>query len=251
MSEQIVPQSTTIYLLKSSSGKSYLGATVNLTHRLYSHFNSAKRGSHRSAAFQKEFDIVGKDGFSKQVLAIVPSELGRTYEDIFIKLYKPELNGVMMAVPFQSASHIEKVNAAKKASPFLEEWFAAAHLASSKVVRRKVLCVETGKVFDSIRDAGIFAGGTRLGVALKKPNCTAYGYHWRYADENYRPRSGLAFGRNKTKIMVVETGEVFDNHHSLKTWYLSKGVKISSAGISSGCTKNHRVGGYFLRRIDI
>ena len=250
MTDTIVSRTVTIYKITSVTGKSYVGATVNIAGRLSSHLGSASRGTHRSPFFQAEYDAVGKEGFTLSTLAVVPIEDRVAQEDFFIKLHGAELNGVASAVPFRDKAHIDKINAARKSKPTFLQGVANANAASAVVVRRKVLCVETGEVFDSVRAAGAFAGGHRLGVALKKPNCTAYGYHWRYADDNYRPRTGEAVGRNTTKIKVVETGEIFDNHTSVRAWYAAKGIIISATSISSGCTKGHRVGGYCLERID-
>lgn len=50
---------------------------------------------------------------------------------------------------------------------------------------RRVLCIETGRIFDCVRDAAEFIGRyhNTVSVALNKSNRTAGGYHWRYADE--------------------------------------------------------------------
>lgn len=251
MTDAIVSRTVTIYKITSVTGRSYVGATVNIAGRLSSHLGSASRGTHRSPLFQAEYDAVGKEGFTLSTLAVVPIEDRVAQEDFFIKLHGAELNGVLSAVPFRDKAHIDKVNAAKRASPMAETWCLDAREAAHKVLRRKVLCVETGEVFDSVRAAGDFAGGHRLGVALQKPNCTAYGYHWQYADDNYRPRTGKFLGRSKTKIRVIATGEVFDGHPALKAWYAAQGIKIAGATISQACTIGCRAKGYYLERVDI
>ena len=47
-----------------------------------------------------------------------------------------------------------------------------------------IICVETGQIYESIREAsrqtGISRGG--LNSALSKETSTAYGYHWRYVN---------------------------------------------------------------------
>lgn len=61
-----------------------------------------------------------------------------------------------------------------------------------KTVREKVICVETGEVFESQsaasqRYSGKLSSGCRcsngLRVALKNPSLTYKGYHWRLLDE--------------------------------------------------------------------
>lgn len=46
---------------------------------------------------------------------------------------------------------------------------------------KKVMCVETGEVFDSIEAAKEFTHTSNVCNALKGRNKTAGGYHWRYA----------------------------------------------------------------------
>ena len=52
---------------------------------------------------------------------------------------------------------------------------------------KAVVCIETRKIYESVSSAGLAYGKTRHGGglcrALQDPRATAYGYHWRYADE--------------------------------------------------------------------
>ena len=53
---------------------------------------------------------------------------------------------------------------------------------------RKILCVETNEIFDSLSDASLYSKGDRKGVPLivrsaKTKTTTAYGYHWNYVDQ--------------------------------------------------------------------
>lgn len=50
---------------------------------------------------------------------------------------------------------------------------------------RAVLCVETGVVFDTIKDAGVFTGGSPKNICscCRGKLKTSGGYHWRYVDE--------------------------------------------------------------------
>ena len=58
-----------------------------------------------------------------------------------------------------------------------------SYLNQVRKLKKKVQCVETGQVFNSIKDAQDFcnpnvAGGSRIGVVLNISDKTAYGYHW-------------------------------------------------------------------------
>lgn len=52
--------------------------------------------------------------------------------------------------------------------------------------QRKILCVETGMIFSSRKDAAKWADVTPSSIAqnLKGKTKTAAGYHWEYIDEN-------------------------------------------------------------------
>lgn len=66
-------------------------------------------------------------------------------------------------------------------------------LMKAKSVGKKVRCVETGRIFDSIRDAEIFMNPnepykkikekTNIGMVCNGRGQTAYGYHWEFVDD--------------------------------------------------------------------
>lgn len=67
-------------------------------------------------------------------------------------------------------------------------------LMKAKSVGKKVRCVETKKIFDSIRDAEIFMNPnepykkikekTNIGMVCNGRSHTAYGYHWEFVEDN-------------------------------------------------------------------
>lgn len=70
-----------------------------------------------------------------------------------------------------SEACIEKIRSA------IKEW----HRNNPSPVRRKIMCVETGEVFDSIKQAKERTRITTISHALRGYRPTAGGYHWRYA----------------------------------------------------------------------
>lgn len=52
-----------------------------------------------------------------------------------------------------------------------------------KKIAVRVVCVETGEVFECMRDAEVFAGSRHVCEACKGKQETCGGYHWRYADD--------------------------------------------------------------------
>lgn len=50
--------------------------------------------------------------------------------------------------------------------------------------KRKVMCIETGKVYDSIKAAQLDTGcGSSIFSSLKDKTKTSLGLHWRYCNE--------------------------------------------------------------------
>lgn len=55
-----------------------------------------------------------------------------------------------------------------------------------EAVSRKVICVETGKIFESANDAGKFLGffnGSAIIACCRGRFKTSGGFHWKYLDE--------------------------------------------------------------------
>lgn len=63
-----------------------------------------------------------------------------------------------------------------------------SYTETTRKFKRAVQCVETGQVFETIKDAQIFcnpnvnSNGSRIAIVLDSSDKTAYGYHWK----NYR-----------------------------------------------------------------
>ena len=49
---------------------------------------------------------------------------------------------------------------------------------------KKVQCVETGQIFECIKDAEKWCGKAGVGACCKGKQATAGGYHWKYYNEN-------------------------------------------------------------------
>ncbi len=112
---------------------------------------------------------------------------------------------------------------------------------ANKKIGRKVLNVETGEIFDSLKAAADKYNGsnkTIQGCCSGKIK-SAYGYHWKYMDTN---------GRNNNrarKILNVETNEVFDSAiEAAKKYNLNR---ISLSQVLNGRSKT--AGGYHWKYI--
>ena len=103
--------------------------------------------------------------------------------------------------------------------------------------KRAVVNLDTGEVFESLKEAAVACGGDKRGIS----NCcrglskTAYGYHWQYRDESKARK-------RQTRMLIrnVETGEVFQTIQQAADKYGCDRSAISAAlrgktKLSQGC----------------
>jgi hypothetical protein len=150
---------TITYMLTNMvTGEEYVGVTTNeLRVRCYHHKCRAKQGNHNHLPLYQNINQYGWDNFRSQVLC------EGNDEEYYCWLMQPTLNQCWVG---------------KK--PISEIQVKACKESNSK----KILCVETGVVYDSARDAGRALGKPKLfkGISnvLRGKVETAGGYHWEY-----------------------------------------------------------------------
>lgn len=98
-------------------------------------------------------------------------------------------------------------------------------LGINNSMAKKIICIETGEVFDLMTDAMKkynMKSLSSLTIALKKSTRTAYGYHWCYyredlLDENKRLHYYLnALGKSRNNAYIcVETKKIYPNQKML------------------------------------
>lgn len=111
-----------------------------------------------------------------------------------------------------------------------------------KIPPKPVICIETGRVFDSLRIAAKWAGlssGTAIKFACKSGSLTA-GYHWRLVGQE---PVELKPARSKP-IRCIETGEVFRTQREL-----SAHLKVPTGSISWAIKKGKKVHNYTFRYV--
>jgi len=108
--------------------------------------------------------------------------------------------------------------------------------------RRPVLCVETGKVYDSISeaaaDSGVNAGN--ISQAIRGILSTAGGYHWEEYIRDRRTSQKLY-----APVECVETGEIFESAAAAGREY-----KISSRKILAAIKSGERADGCHWRLVE-
>lgn len=81
---------------------------------------------------------------------------------------------------FVSIQSLKPKNEPKAKRKTVKSLFAPDKIRTSN---KRVMCIETGEVFDSIREANVKYGFhiSNICAVCKGKAKTAYGYHWRYA----------------------------------------------------------------------
>lgn len=109
---------------------------------------------------------------------------------------------------------------------------------------KAVICLETGKAYNSVREAAssIEASQASIYYALNTGGTTK-GYHWRYLDE----ARAVPIRRDKRckKVMCLETLEVFETCKDA-----AKTIGRSQSCISSAIARNGTAGGYHWKVVD-
>lgn len=89
--------------------------------------------------------------------------------------------------------------------------------ASSRHVPRRIVCVETGEVYDgaeaAARALGIPYGGSNIRTAAQDGGL-AKGYHWRFEDDDAAPNEV----RGNKAVVCWETGEQFGTAEAAAKW---------------------------------
>ena len=117
------------------------------------------------------------------------------------------------------------------------------NLESANLNRKRILCVETGQIFNGIIDAAEKTN-TSFGCisnVLHGRAITAGGFHWKYADDrlNDKIRDETERHDNRKAVICVETGEIFPSisdaakHYGILNQGISdvlNGKKVTSGG---------------------
>lgn len=90
----------------------------------------------------------------------------------------------------------------------------------------QIICVETGRVFDTVRSAAKWLGKSEMCIfkCLKGESIRTGGYHWEYANPEYYPPK-INKKRHFHKTLCVETGTVFETAKEAADW---AGVHLNS-----------------------
>jgi|ERR1019366_7617300 group I intron endonuclease len=81
-----------IYIIKSSSGKCYVGQTVNFRNRKNEHYYKLRKGIHHNPLLQNTFNKHGESSLIFTKLLVCSLDHLTLYEQLVMDLLKPEYN---------------------------------------------------------------------------------------------------------------------------------------------------------------
>lgn len=237
------------------NGKFYIGSSKNLEKRKKEHFRELKANKHANAKLQHAYNKYGKDSFKFEILEHVVdvSSLLNTEQkwlDKF-KTYDREVGyniAINASAPMKGRKHTEETkkrfsemrigdknyNFGKKMPRDAVEkmkikisgknsvWYGRKHtkeelnkMSKSSANKKDIICIETGKEYESITKAANNTGCdvSALAKACKNKGKTVGGYHWAFLEDwNKNPvaKDYIIPNSRYIKVYCIELDMIFD-----------------------------------------
>ena len=184
-----------VYQIRNTvNGRIYVGSSLDIAARWREHKYDLRMNKHRNHHLQNAYNKYGKEAFVYEVLEILESKESQFEREQYWIDLKEACNK-------------------KKGYNIQSEVLVVPKLT------KKVVCLETKEVFNSLEEAGnakgIFSGSISCCCNKRKLKQTG-GYHWRFYDEyiNMSEEDIEKVLYNKWKrIICLETGEIFRSYH--------------------------------------
>lgn len=112
--------------------------------------------------------------------------------------------------------------------------------------KRKVICLDNGKIFESIADAAEWAKINQRGIGMvcRGKMLTAGGYHWAYYKEGEAPE--IREDSANCKVICKETGKIFPTIVEAAEW-----AGVNPSGIGAACRgQQHTAAGKHWAYVD-
>ena len=216
---------TGIYKITNKvNGKYYIGQSIDIYRRWEDEKHFVSVNKHLQNAFKK----YGFDNFSFEILEECSEELLNDREIYYISLLEATNNKKGYNMTFGgtggklSEEVIERIKETKKKNGYTKYWLGKSlptemkqkisnSLSGDKNPNfnktgenssnsRKVVCIETNQVFNTLKEAALFVGlkiSSNIGTAIRT-NRKAGGYHWMYLT-------------SKPKVKNLTTNEIFNS----------------------------------------
>ena len=184
-----------IYQIRNTvNGRIYIGSSLDIAARWREHKYDLKKNQHRNNHLQNAYNKYGKDAFVYEVLEILESTDNQ---------FKREQYWIDL----------------KDACNKKKGYNIQTEVSIVPKVTKKVVCLETGEIFESLKEAGeakSIASDSISCCCNKRKLKQTGGLHWRFYDE-YVNMSGEEIEEilndKWLRIVCLETGEIFKSYH--------------------------------------
>lgn len=186
---------TGIYkITNKNNDKVYIGQSVDISHRRSCHEYDLKNNRHKNIYLQRAYNIE-PDAFSFEIICYCNEEDLDELEMFYINKYNSADShygynldksargtGRKSEETKRKMSEVKKGNTAMCGIKLSEEW--KKHLSEAQPHKKRVICIDTGEVYESFADAARRTGLNRskiVSVCTGKRKTTG-GLKFRYAD---------------------------------------------------------------------
>lgn len=181
-------------ITNTDNGKVYIGQSVNISHRWACHKYDLSNNRHKNPHLQNAYNQ-NPEAFEFQIECLCKEEDLDKLEMFYIKKYKSndakfgynldsggDGAGRMSDETKAKLSKAKIGNQVMKGLKLSEEW--KEHLSEAQPHKKKIVCLETGVVYNSFADASRKTGLQRtkiVSVCTGKRKSTG-GYHFKYVE---------------------------------------------------------------------
>jgi len=183
-------------ITNTTNGKVYIGQSRDIKHRKACHEYDLRNNRHGNIHLQRSFNL-NPDAFKFEIVCLCVEEDLDALEEYYIKKYNclddrygynldkaARGTGTKSEETRRKLSQAKIGNQAMKGKKLSDEW--KKHLSEAQPHRKRIVCVETGDIYDSFADAARKTGLNRtkiVAVCTGKRHKTG-GLHFKYYDEN-------------------------------------------------------------------
>lgn len=242
------------------NGKAYIGQTSATDPK--TRWANGRGYNRRNPIFYNAIQKYGWDNFSHEILVdgITTLEEANRLEIEFIAKYHtyikdPECWGYNTTIGGSGRSHLQLEETKQKISNSLKgRIFTEEHKEKiSKTLKRKrIICIETGIVYESISEAARQTGIRRenLKAAVNRSRSSAGNYHWAETTDIERIQKLRQLnGKHKAakrKVLCVETGTIYESITEA-----ARAIKCNQSAISAALSgRIQSVKSYHWKYID-
>lgn len=185
-----------------TTNKTYVGATKHLARRLMKHFNELFHNRHATKKFQEDFNKYGFDDFNIIIYSTDKNNLLEQEKQKQIEIGVPNLYNEKISGYYIDEEYRKKLANSDKSSHKTKEYREKMSKLKANKVAQYYLDGKLIKIWNSAVEICETLGHTRSVILCccngSKPR--AYGYLWRYVDDNGNiVTDGYEKGRKRKK----------------------------------------------------